>query len=297
MMLSPAQSEDARATRPSRASRRTPSGGPSRPALRLLRALGEPGAFALPDPTRPDALILRTGRAGISLGSGVYPASAARELASHDLVETRPRPGGAPAYALSESGRARLSRGGAQAGEEFGAQHREVIVVAAGEGGAAIAVNAAESPLAWLRRRRGRDGEPLIDAASYEAGERLRRDITIAGLLPSVTARWDGAVASGGGGPRDPAGATDAAIAARQRVRRATEAVGADLGDLLLDLCGFLKGLELIERERGWPPRSAKVVARLALRQLARHYGLDSQARGPERSRGVRSWQADLGEP
>jgi hypothetical protein len=108
-------------------------------------------------------------------------------------------------------------------------------------------------------------------------------------MLPSVTARWEGAIGSGGCG-RDPAGATESMIAARQRVRQALAEVGQDFADLLVDLCGFLKGLETIERERRWPARSAKVVVRLALRRLAEHYGLETEARGPERSRGVRTW-------
>jgi hypothetical protein len=134
----------------------------------------------------------------------------------------------------------------------------------------------------------------MIDPACYQAGERLRRDLTIGGVLPSVTARWDGSLGSGGGG-RDPAGSTDATIAARQRVTQAMDAVGSEFANLLIDLCGFLKGLEQIERERRWPPRSGKIVVRLALGRLAEHYGLDTVARGPARSRGIRSWAGDRG--
>jgi hypothetical protein len=84
---------------------------------------------------------------------------------------------------------------------------------------------------------------------------------------------------------------TEAAIAARQRVDRALATLGPEFTGLLLDVCCFLKGLEDVERERRWPPRSAKVVLQLGLDRLARHYGYATDVRGMPRAP-MRNWRA-----
>lgn len=258
-------------------------------AERLLRALAPSTARAVLDIVDPAFVVVNRMRRGVSLGGGRFGLAAAESLVRHDLA----RWGGTARTSLhvTEAGAAYLKRLDSPAGEDaFLSQHivTSSAAVETEAGPARVRINAEESPLDWLRRRKGRDGEPLIDEACYQAGERLRRDITTAGMLPGVTARWEAPTS----GPAGPGEATDRMIAARQRLRHAFEALGAEFSDLLIDLCGFVKGLELIERERGWPPRSGKVVVRLALGRLAEHYGLGTAARGPAASRGIRAWQA-----
>lgn len=159
-------------------------------------------------------------------------------------------------------------------------------------GRSSVLLDESESPLAWLARRKGRDGTALIDAAQFDAGERLRADFTCGRLMPRTTANWSAAVASGRRSGNDAADVTDVMIAARQRVRHALDAVGPEFAGLLLDVCCFLKGLEDVERERRWPSRSAKVVLQLALDALARHYGYRREAHGPARQP-VCTWLAE----
>jgi hypothetical protein len=155
-----------------------------------------------------------------------------------------------------------------------------------------VVVDLDESPLGWLRRHKGRDGRPLINAAEFAAGERLRSDYSRGQIMPRVTANWTATVARGrrDGGAGGIAELTEAAIAARQRVDRALDAVGPEFAGALVDFCCFLKRIEEIEQSRAWPARSAKLVIRLALAALARHYGLQATARGASGSGRVRHW-------
>lgn len=156
-----------------------------------------------------------------------------------------------------------------------GRAERDLGVVAIEQDGASTLaiVNLSESPLGQLARRRTKKGVPFLSDAEFRAGERLRADYTRGQIMPRMGANWVASVSSGrrdgGNGIAD---LTDVALAARLRVERALAAVGPELSGVLVDVCCFLKGLELIETERGWPVRSAKIVLKTALGVLSRHY-------------------------
>ena len=150
-------------------------------------------------------------------------------------------------------------------------------------GRAQVTVDDSESPLAW---------RALIEPHQFQAGERLRADFTRAHMMPRTTSNWPSPIASGRGGGDRASGFTETMIASRQRVRQAIDAAGPEFGGLLLDVCCFLKGLDDIERERGWPSRSAKVVLQLALDRLARHYGYAAQVTGRAQA-AIRTWLAE----
>ncbi|TAH69279.1 MAG: DNA replication protein [Rhodopseudomonas palustris] len=177
--------------------------------------------------------------------------------------------------------------------DRFRAQHLQCSTQRlAGETGAEqVTIDDGESPLAWLARRKGRDGAAMISQTQFIAGERLRADFTRAQMMPRVTSSWEAPTgrrrgASFGGH------IADTVIAARQSVRAALDTCGPEFAGLLLDVCCFLRGLEEVERNRGWPSRSAKIVLQLALDRLARHYGLSDRAVGRIDPR-LRSWWAD----
>jgi hypothetical protein len=191
---------------------------------------------------------------------------------------------------LSPSGEALLRREAA-ADEPFLAQHRDmgIIQVETSHGRAAVAVNHAESPLAQLMRRRNRDGAPFLSQREFDAGERLRADYTRGQIMPRLGANWESSISTGRRGAAS-TDLSDGALTARIRVERALDTVGPELSGVLVDICCFLKGLETVESERGWPVRSAKIVLKTALGSLARHYEPDRPSTG--RKRTILSWGA-----
>jgi hypothetical protein len=170
------------------------------------------------------------------------------------------------------------------------AQHRWVVRRADGS-----AMDLDESPLARLAVPAPGEAAPFLAAHQVEAGERLRRLVERAGLQPPDTMSNDPARA--GGSHRDGAPEIgDLAADARRRLAELMTVLPRDCADVVLDVCGMFKGLQAVERERGLPARSGKLVLRIGLDDLARHFGLAPVAIGRDRA-SVASWMRAGGRP
>lgn len=77
---------------------------------------------------------------------------------------------------------------------------------------------------------------------------------------------------------------SDSVEGARQRLLRLARRMPSDCWGVVTDICVYDKGLQQIEAERRWPRRSAKLVLRIGLEQLADLLGLDAAATGKDRS-------------
>jgi hypothetical protein len=168
---------------------------------------------------------------------------------------------------------------------DFATRHRRIVVKADG-----TALNLAESPLARLAVAAACEQQAFLEPHQVEAGERVRR---LAERAQLAAARHHELQRRPHGGRRVPRprrrnqrhGGRGAAGA-----RRYPPPAAGDCAGVVLDVCGLLKGLQTVEMERGWPRRSAKLVLRIGLEQLAQHYGLAARRPGRRRGGGGPGW-------
>jgi hypothetical protein len=232
----------------------------------LLRQLAGPGAYA----SKRDGA-LRVSRPGGACGAPVDPRALAALLRAGWIAPAAGE--GGTIFCLTASGRKRALATPAQdPAPPHAVLETRLIGVQNGEPFYAT-VNTAESPLAWLRSRAG--GRYLTET-EFQAGETLREDFTRGQMTPRVTVDWTRPMNAGGGRGDAAEHKCASAQAARDRVRRALAEAGPGLADVLLAVCCHLEGLEVTERTLGWPRRSAKLVLKLGLGRLARHYRLEA---------------------
>lgn len=182
-------------------------------------------------------------------------------------------------------------------GDGFQDQHRALTerTVEVASTRQPVSVNQLESPLSALSRLKDKAGAQFLPAPAIAAGDQFARDFNRAGLQPRLTMAWEPRLASRNAGEMGQARQiSDTAAAARQRLQRAVEAMGPELSGVALDVCCFMKGLEVVERERQWPARSAKLMLRAALMALSRHYAPDVPSRRHSHNWGADDYRPDM---
>ncbi|MFQ5439063.1 MAG: DUF6456 domain-containing protein [Paracoccaceae bacterium] len=194
--------------------------------------------------------------------------------------------GGRLAGLLAGAGRAALKRilarceprdpseqGFAEVASPFREQHAEWETRGnTANGRRRLKYNLGESPITALGRRLDRQGNPFLSSQQVQAGERLREDFEMAQMGPNITQNWDRFLTAGQRGISGGHGPSEGSGAARARVLDALGALGPGLGDIALRCCCYLEGLEAAEKRMGWSARSGKIVLRIALERLRRHY-------------------------
>ncbi|WP_372840346.1 DUF6456 domain-containing protein [Phaeovulum sp.] len=257
-----------------------------REGRRILRRLAEAGAVLVVAADMEKAVVLKG-----TVRTAVLERSVAQSFALHDWIAVI-HTGRVTSYEITPAGRAALRRmveaddvaraaGFAEAQSGFATpyanQHRHWetrdLPEMGGEGQRRLRVNLAESPLGVLARRRDKDGEPFLAPELVAAGERLREDFELAQLGPRVAQNWERFLSGGERGRYRPdASQSGGSDKARARVALALRDLGPGLGDMALRCCCFLEGLEAVEKRLGWSARSGKIVLRIALMRLKRHY-------------------------
>ncbi len=238
-----------------------------REARRVLRRLAEPGACLAVADGMPKAVVVREGGDGQTVRTGVVDCEIAEIMALNDWIEAGGT-GRVMRYRITAAGRAILREyEGLDGSSDDGDGSRPDTAAGPGR----IRYSSAESPLAALARRRDRDGTPFLSDVLIAAGERLREEFELAEMSDSPAPAWDTCIAPDAE-LAAPDGLATGPDAARARVAAALADLGPGLGDVVLRTCCHLEGMETVERRMGWAARSGKIVLRIALQRLRRHY-------------------------
>ena len=259
-------------------------------AVRVLRRLCEPGSVLAVAENMEKAVVVREDDSG-STRTAAVDARIAEAMALKGWINCD-KPGRISRYFITASGRGSLSRMLAEQENRMRSESEAGFAEsAAGFDGPSgrygtrvvndpedrkprrVRYNMAESPLTLLARRKDRDGQPFLEDKLVRAGERLREDFELAQMGPSVGQNWDRFLTGGARGSfRPDSGVAEGPSAARARVAKALGELGPGLSDVALRCCCFLEGLETAEKQLGWSARSGKIVLRIALQRLKRHY-------------------------
>lgn len=254
----------------------------ARDSLRALRALMEPKTILVIADGVEDAVVVHDAGGDRPVRRAVVSRDVAEALALREFISGK-QTGRLARYSITGAGRAEVRRMLAEAEVRRAAQR------GTGEEDDALEADAqaprlaprprrsagTDAPLHVLARRNRPDGEAWLPPELVAAALRFRESWEIAQIGGSLPGDWDALVSGrfgAGGSGQHPSGRATRRLEAEQALAAAIRALGPDLAEaVLLGVCQE-HGMEDIEKRLAYPARSGKIVLRIALRMLARHY-------------------------
>ena len=234
--------------------------------------------------------------------TAVVDRTVAQAFALKDWI-TAKSTGRVTTYEITAAGRAALKRilAGDDAARASGFAEAQTAVRrsapclgrAFGDGGggeitpAAALQSCRKSRSPFWRGGKTRTAKPFLSQDLVVAGERLREDFELAQMGPRVAQNW---------GPLPDRRRPRRVLSGKRRHRRRVGCCARTGGPQPCAIsgrawatwcsggCCMLEGLEAAERRLGWSARSGKIVLRIALMRLMRHYEGKRTARRTDRS-------------
>jgi len=259
----------------------------ARESLRVLKALLEPRTLLVIADGVEDAVVVHNAGDDRPVRRAVVPRAVAEALALREFI-TGQSSGRLARYTITAAGRSEVSRLIAES------ESRRAAILGAAEDADAEDAAApvrpgpgpadrgratrrrsvgADAPLHVLARRRRADGSAYLSPDLIAAALRFRETYELARMAGGLTRDWESLVAGrvsegrrgGGGGPTR-------RLEAEENLAGAIRALGPDLAESVILAVCHEEGMEDIEGRLDFPARSGKIVLRIALNSLARHY-------------------------
>jgi len=258
----------------------------ARESLRVLRALLEPDTLLVIADGVDDAVVVHNSGDGRPVRRAILTRDVAEALALKEFIAGTVA-GRIARYTITPQGRGEVRRLMAETESRRAAarsQADDTDMIDAGEAFLSADTGrrsrkrsaGAESPLSVLARRKRGAGGAWLTPELVAAGMRFRETWEIAQLGGELTRDWNKLVAgrvSAGGRHANAAGkGATRRLEAEEGLSAAIRALGPDMAETVIMAVCQEQGMEDIENRLEYPARSGKIVLRIALNTLARHY-------------------------
>lgn len=240
-------------------------------SMRILRRMAESGAVMAVARDMEKGVVVREDADGTPQRLAIVDREVAQTMALQDWIACSDLEARISRYRITGAGRSalkdfmaaeeNLAQGFAEAQRGF--DHRSAAAEPMRQ-----RLGLIDSPLTGLARRKDRDGMPFLPRDLVVAGERLREDYELSQMEDDAKLDWEKFLVN------HEAMSKSKQIAgnAKSRVAAALEDLGPGHSDVALRACCYLEGMESLEKRMGWSARSGKIVLRIALQRLQRHY-------------------------